>query len=69
MPPQTWKLLSLIVGAIGLVLLAMMVIVEDEPGALPLALILVGGLGYGFARLRQRRRRQAGSEAPPPAAP
>jgi hypothetical protein len=51
---------SFVVLAIGLGLLAMMVIVEGEPGALPLALVLLGSVGLVFPR-----RRQGKAAAPP----
>lgn len=44
------KLLSLITLVIGLALLAFMIIVEDEPGALPLALILIGIIWFFFTQ-------------------
>lgn len=37
------KLLAGVILVVGLILLAFMVVVEDEPGALPLLLVLVGG--------------------------
>ena len=40
--------------AVGVVLLAYMVVVEDEPGALPLALV-VGGLAWLFLARRRGR--------------
>jgi hypothetical protein len=48
------KAAFLAVAALGLVLLVMMVIVEDEPGALPLALLLIGSVGYLYCWIRQR---------------
>lgn len=44
------KLLSLLTIFIGLVLVTFMIIVESEPGAIPLALILVGTGWYFFTR-------------------
>lgn len=58
MTPNTQKTASLIVAAIGLALVAMMVITEGEPGALPLGLVLLGAIGYGSARLRGRAARR-----------
>ena len=40
MKANVQKALSVVVAAIGLALLVMMVVVEGEPGAIPLALIL-----------------------------
>lgn len=45
------KILSLALIAVGVALLVMMILVEDEFGALPLALI-VGGAWYGSLWLR-----------------
>ena len=39
MKANVQKALSVVVAAIGLALLVMMVVVEGEPGAIPLALI------------------------------
>lgn len=52
--------LSAAVLAVGLALVAMMIVVESEPGALPLALVLVGGTWLAITRLRLRRARRAG---------
>ena len=52
--------LSLLVLAAGLGLLAMMVVSEGEPGALPLALILIGGVWLGATRLRGKRQAEPG---------
>lgn len=41
--------------AMGLVLLGYMVTVEGEPGALPLGLVLVGGIWLAVAWRRGRR--------------
>jgi hypothetical protein len=50
-------ILSLSLLAIGLGLLAMMVITEGEPGALPLSLVVVGGAWVAATRLRAKRRK------------
>jgi hypothetical protein len=52
---QLW--LSAAVAAIGAALLAMMVVVESEPGALPLALLVVGIGWHLVARRRLRTHR------------
>jgi hypothetical protein len=57
MPPKTQKLVSLGIGAVGLVLLLMMVVVESEPGAIPLALLLISALGYITGQMRERSSR------------
>ena len=51
-------LLSLLVLGAGLVLLAYMVRVEDEPGAIPLLLVLLGGTGTVLAWRRARAHRR-----------
>jgi lipoprotein signal peptidase len=51
---STVKLVCGIVSIIGALLAAMMIYTESEPGALPLALIVLGGIGYVIARLRLR---------------
>jgi hypothetical protein len=49
------RAISLILLAVGLVLLVFMVKVEGEPGALPLALMLAGTVG-SLASCRKPRR-------------
>lgn len=51
---KTQLLISAIVLIIGLILLVFMITVEDEPGALPLVLVL-GGLIWQFAIRRKRK--------------
>lgn len=46
---------SLLFLALGLALLAYMIPVEGEPGALPLGLVLFGTIGFFVARARSRR--------------
>jgi hypothetical protein len=48
------RVLSLMIMALGAVLLVFMITVEDEPGALPLALV-VGGTAW-FLLVRRRVR-------------
>jgi hypothetical protein len=48
---------SVSVTLLGVALLAYMIVVEDEPGALPLALIAAGVAWFLVARLRVRARR------------
>lgn len=52
MPPKAQRTASAVVGAIGLGLVAMMVTTEGEPGALPLALVLIGAVGYVTGLMR-----------------
>ena len=54
MSPRLQRRVSAGIGAIGLVLLVMMVTVESEPGALPLALLLIAAVGYVTGRMRER---------------
>ena len=50
------KIVSLVVLAIGLALMTFMIVVESEPGALPLLLVLLGAGGYFVAWRRGRTR-------------
>lgn len=52
------RAVSLLCLAVGLLLLAYMIPVEGEPGALPLALVLVGTIGWFASRRRERRLRE-----------
>lgn len=54
MTPRTQKLVSLALGAVGLVLLVMMITFESEPGAIPLALLSVAAVGYITGLMRER---------------
>lgn len=49
---QTW--ISAAILVIGLALMAFMISTESEPGALPLALVLIGGIWLFVARRRAR---------------
>lgn len=51
---KTQNIVSSIVLTLGLILLVFMITVEDEPGALPLALVL-GGLVWQFVIRRKRK--------------
>ena len=53
---RRWKLASLALLATGLGLLGYMVHAEGEPGALPLALVLLGALGYAVAAIKARAK-------------
>jgi hypothetical protein len=46
---------SLLFLVLGLALLAYMIPVEGEPGALPLGLVLFGTIGFIVSRLRAKR--------------
>jgi hypothetical protein len=48
--------IALLILAIGLALMTMMIVIESEPGALPLLLVLLGSVGYLVARIRGRAR-------------
>jgi hypothetical protein len=58
MTPKIQKTVSIWVGAIGLALVVMMITTEGELGALPLGLILIGGIGYITGRMRERSSRK-----------
>ena len=57
MTPKSINLMSVAIGAIGLALMVMMIVTEDEPGALPLGLVLLGVIGYATGWIRGRSRR------------
>lgn len=57
-PRAVWITLSLAVLLIGAALVGFMVYTQGEPGALPLAMVLVGA---GGAAVAWRRRRKVGS--------
>lgn len=46
------RLLSIITVAIGILLLTYMILVEDEPGAIPLMLITLGFGGFLVTRFK-----------------
>jgi lipoprotein signal peptidase len=58
MTPKAQRTLSAWIAVIGLALVVMMITTEGELGALPLGLILVGGLGYITGRMREGSARQ-----------
>jgi hypothetical protein len=49
-------LLAATLTLLGMALVAFMVVVESEPGALPLAMVLAGSAWLGITRWRARRR-------------
>jgi hypothetical protein len=53
---KTYRILSLASILFGVILLIYMIRVEDEPGALPLFLILIGLIS--FIAIRVRRNKQ-----------
>ena len=57
MKSHVQKAAALVLIALGLALLVMMIVVESEPGALPLALLAAGGIWYGRCWMRDRSRR------------
>lgn len=57
MTPRLPQSIPVVAGATGLVLLVMMIVMESEPGALPLVLLLVAALGAAHGRWRRRARR------------
>jgi preprotein translocase subunit Sss1 len=54
MKARVQRNVSALIGAIGLVLVVMMITTEGEPGALPLGLILIGAVGYVTGRMREK---------------
>ena len=50
------KDLPIIITVIGTLLMVFMIVVEDEPGAIPLLFILTGTGWYHFSRSRVRKR-------------
>lgn len=48
------NMISLMIIFIGLALVTFMIVVEDEPGALPLALIIIGTGWYFVTRSKLR---------------
>ena len=52
------KYLALSVLALGLALMTMMIVVESEPGLLPLVLVLGGGIASVVAWRRERRAKR-----------
>lgn len=61
------KKFSLATIGLGLALLVYMVTVEDEPGALPLAMIVLGSLWHFVDRTRLRSRVTTTLLSAPPA--
>lgn len=58
--PKTYKIRSAVsVAAItaGLLLMAYMIVAEDEPGAIPLLFITFGTLSYVYNRSKSKIRR------------
>ena len=52
---RTQKMMWATLTGLGVGLLVFMVTVENEPGAIPLALIVIGAIGYVTARRREKR--------------
>lgn len=50
--------ISLLIIFLGLALLTYMIIVEDEPGALPLALILGGSIWFMTIRYKTTKNKE-----------
>lgn len=53
MQPKLLKIIAVVILVTGLALLPYMIVVEDEPGALPLALIAIGILGLFMLKLKK----------------
>lgn len=52
------KLLPIVIGAVGLALMALKISEDSEPGAIPLAMVLSSAVWYFVAWRRSRRREQ-----------
>lgn len=50
------RLIPFLLVLIGISLLVYMIIVEDEPGAIPLLLIVAGSVWYFLGRRKSRKR-------------
>jgi hypothetical protein len=59
---KIYFVLSLLITVLGLLLLGYMIFVEGEPGALPLALVILGSSWHVFTRIQIRSRRQSLNE-------
>lgn len=55
MRTKTVKRTGAVIALLGMLLLITMVMVEGEPGALPLGLVAFGGAVYAFAVYRAKR--------------
>lgn len=55
------KIFALITVTVGLALMIYMITVEDEPGAVPLLMIITGAVWYFFAR-KQKLMQNIASE-------
>lgn len=51
------KMISILITVIGIALMIYMVIVEDEPGAIPLLLIITGSGWYFITRSKMRSQK------------
>lgn len=58
MEPKFQSIFSIITMTIGFILLILMITVEDEPGAVPLFLIVSGAAWYGWVRHRARSQNE-----------
>ena len=53
---KTWRAISVFIIVLGIILLVYMITVEDEPGALPLFLILSGTVGFIVIRAKIKKQ-------------
>lgn len=51
------KVSSVAVITIGVILMAMKIVADSEPGAIPLAMIMVGAVAYGVVHFRVSPRK------------
>lgn len=54
---KTHKLISILITVIGIVLLTFMIVTEDEPGAIPLLLIVTGTGWYFITRSKMKSQK------------
>jgi hypothetical protein len=50
------KLAPTFLTGLGIVLLILMIVVEDEPGAVPLLLIGIGSVWFGINKYKSRKQ-------------
>lgn len=55
MTARRLRIVSATIGLIGFTLVILMATTEGEPGALPLALVLTGAVGWSIGWRRRRR--------------
>ncbi|MEX0647675.1 MAG: hypothetical protein WEA56_05010 [Balneolaceae bacterium] len=56
------KMISILITFVGILLMTFMIIVEDEPGAIPLLLVAAGSGWYFFSRFKIRSQQMQSSD-------